>query len=94
MAIGQEKGPDIELVVHGDEFYARYETPDGFPVVYDDERGLFCYAHVRRGRYVSSGVPATEAPPSGVRRHAKEAAAVRQEKAGAREAARRPPDGA
>lgn len=40
----QEKGPDVELVVHGDEFYSRYETVDGYTVVYDVDRGLYCYA--------------------------------------------------
>jgi hypothetical protein len=26
----QDKGPDVELAVDGDEFYARYETTDGY----------------------------------------------------------------
>ncbi len=40
----QENGSDVELVVFGDEFYARYETKDGYTVVYDPDRGLYCYA--------------------------------------------------
>jgi hypothetical protein len=40
----QEKGSDVELVVFGDEFYARYQTKDGYTVVYDPDCGLYCYA--------------------------------------------------
>jgi hypothetical protein len=58
--------------------YATYETLDGFPAVYDDARGLFCYARVENGRYQSTGVPVTSAPPEGVVRHATESDAVRQ----------------
>src|SRR6185437_13622860 len=91
VTLAQENGPDVELLVYGDEFYARYETPDRYPVVYDDARGLFCYALLREGRFASSGVPATAPPPPDARRHAKEAPAVRQAKASARAAARQPP---
>jgi hypothetical protein len=45
--LGQGRGPDVELVVDGNEWYANYETPAGYSVIYDDERGLFCYARVR-----------------------------------------------
>ena len=93
VTIGQEKGPDIELVVHGDEFYARYETPDGYPVLYDDARGLFCYALLRDGRFLSTGVPASAPPPPGALPGVTESAPVRRASAAAREAARRsPPD--
>ena len=91
VTIGQEKGPDIELVVHGDEFYARYETPEGYPVLYDDARGLFCYALLRDGRFFSTGVPASAPPPPGALPGVTESAPVRQASAAAREAARRPP---
>ncbi len=40
----QENGPDVRLVVIGDEHYAQYETIDGYTVVYDVEKGLYCYA--------------------------------------------------
>ncbi len=91
VTIGQADGPDIDLVVHGDELYARYETPDGYPVIYDERCGLFCYALLRGGRFISSSVPASESPPPGARRHAAETDAIRQEKAEAKAAARRPP---
>ena len=45
----QENGPDVELVVFGDEFYARYETVSGYTVVYDGGRGLYCYADLLNG---------------------------------------------
>jgi hypothetical protein len=76
----QENGPDIELVVFGDEWYGWYETPTGHPVVYDAEKGLFCYAVVDEGRFVSTGVSASEAPPPGVEPHARESPAVRRAK--------------
>jgi hypothetical protein len=88
LAFGQERGPDIELVVHGDEYYARYETRDGYAVVYDGDRGLFCYARVVDGRYESTGVPAASAPPPGIERHSKESDAVRRAKVAERVAAR------
>ena len=76
--LGQENGPEVELIVSGTQLYATYETLDGFPAVYDNERGLFCYARLTDGRYVSTGVPVTSAAPPGVERHAKESDAVRQ----------------
>ena len=91
VTVGQAQGPDVELIVYGDQFYARYETPDGFPVVYDAERGQFSYARRTRGRFVSTGVPATAPPPSGTVRHAQEDPDVRQEKAGRRAAHQSPP---
>ena len=72
VTVGQARGPDVELVVYGDEFYARYETPDGFPVVYDAQQGQFSYARLDEGRFVSTGVPVTAPPPSGIERHAQE----------------------
>ena len=92
VTVGQAQGPDVELIVYGDEFYARYETPDGYPVVYDTERGQFSYARLDEGRFVSTGVPATAPPPPGTVRHAQEDPEVRQEKAG-RRGAPEPPTG-
>ena len=91
VTIGQANGPDIELIVRGDELYAHYETPAGYPVVYDHARGLFCYALLVKGRFHSSGVPATAAPPPAARRGGAESTSVRLARAGAREASRRPP---
>jgi M6 family metalloprotease-like protein len=76
----QERGPDVELVVNGDEFYARYETTDGYTVVYDLDLGLYCYAALENGAFVSTATPISKAPPVGLRRHLKESAEVRNRK--------------
>jgi hypothetical protein len=78
--LGQANGPDVDLIVSGTELYANYETPDGYPAVYDDSLGLFTYARVADGRFQSTGVPVTSAPPPGLQKHAKESDAVRAEK--------------
>ena len=80
VSLAQAKGPDVELIVKGTEFYATYETPEGFPVIYDEARGLFCYARVVGGRFESTGIPVTEQPPPGVARHVTESDEVRREK--------------
>ena len=49
--MGQANGPDVDLIVSGTELYATYETPEGFPAVYDDAVGLFCYARIVGGRF-------------------------------------------
>jgi hypothetical protein len=90
VTLGQGKGPDVDLIVYGDEFYARYETPEGYPAVYDDARGQFVYALLKDGQFVSSGVPVTAPPPKEAVPHVEEAPQVRQEKA-ARKAARQSP---
>lgn len=87
----QDNGPDVELVVFGDEFYARYETPDGYTVVYDPDRGLYCYAIVLSGRFASSGVSIAKPPPTDIRRGLKESETVRNEKFAQRLASLRPP---
>ena len=76
----QENGPDVRLVTIGDEHYARYETIDGFTVVYDSDLGLYCYARTIDGRFVSSGTPMNAAPPPDIRRHITESESVRKEK--------------
>jgi hypothetical protein len=91
VTLGQGQGPDVDLIVYGDDAYARYETPAGYPVVYDTDRGLFCYALLRDGKFVSSGVPATVAPPREAVPHAQEAPEVRLAKAAAKLARRSPP---
>jgi hypothetical protein len=78
--LGQANGPDVELVVTGTELYATYETPDGYPAVYDESRGLFCFARLVDGEYRSTGVPVTAEPPPGVERHARESDSVRARK--------------
>ena len=80
LSFGQRGGPDVELVVFGDEFYARYETLDGHSAVYDDALGLFCYARLVDGAFVSTGVPVSASPPPGAVLHGTESDAVRQAK--------------
>lgn len=88
----QENGPEVELVVFGDEFYARYETKDGYTVVYDPDRGLYCYALLLNGQFASSGIPISKRPPPDIRRGLRESETVRNEKFAQRHAALRPPE--
>jgi hypothetical protein len=80
VSLGQAKGGDVDLIVTGTELYATYETPDGYPAIYDAAAGLFCFARLVGGRFVSTGVPVTSAPPPGVERHARESDDVRSHK--------------
>jgi M6 family metalloprotease-like protein len=76
----QESGKEVELFVYGDEFYARYETKDGYTVVYDNDMGEFCYAEKVYGCLISSRIGLTKKPPSRIRRHLKEAPTIREKK--------------
>jgi hypothetical protein len=76
----QEKGPDVELVVFGDEFYSRRETKEGHTVIYDDSLGQYCYAILLEGEFASSGIPISEPPPPGLPPHLEEAEPIRREK--------------
>ena len=86
VSLGQANGPEVELIVSGTREYATYETLGGFPAIYDTDVGLFCYARVVDGRYESTGVRVTDAPPRGVQKHAKESESVRAAKIAEREA--------
>ncbi|MCK9441438.1 MAG: hypothetical protein M0Q13_08465 [Methanothrix sp.] len=77
----QEKGQEVKLVVHGDEFYAQYETEEGYSVVYDRELGLFCYALLKEGAFFSSKIPLSKSPPHNLEKHLEEAGSVRLAKA-------------
>lgn len=77
VSLGQGNGSEVELIVNGTVLYATYETVDGFPVVYDDDLEIFCYARVVDGRYDSTGVAVSSPPPPGVYRHARESDEVR-----------------
>ena len=90
LTFGQSNGPDIRLRVTGDEFYASYETLDGYTAVSDTDRGLFCYGYLHNGILVSSGVPVTAAPPPGVPRHLREELLVRNRRFEARRQRTRP----
>ncbi len=88
----QENGPEVRLVVNGDEYYARYETPDGYTVIYDPELGLYAYAlKDDDGKFVSSKIPLSEPPPAGISPHLEESDNVRAAKAAAKVARRTPP---
>jgi hypothetical protein len=86
VSLGQANGPDVELVVTGTELYASYRTPAGYPAVYDDGLGLFCFARLVDGAYQSTAVPVTATPPADVVPHAEESDAVRRRKIALRQA--------
>jgi hypothetical protein len=91
----QEKGPDVSLVVNGDESYARYETADGYTVIYDPDLGLYTYALIDdRGGFISSKTPTNEEPPPNLPLHLEENFSVRAAKAEAIIKKRSPPDSA
>ncbi|MEI8004283.1 MAG: M6 family metalloprotease domain-containing protein, partial [Methanothrix sp.] len=94
LTFSQEKGPEVKLRVYGDEFYSRYENMDGYTVVYDWNHGLYCYASLISGEFVSSEVDSSQSPPTGVRRHFKESGVVRNRKFDARYAKISPPSSA
>jgi hypothetical protein len=80
VSLAQAHGPDVDLIVRGTELYATYETPEGFPVVYDDALGLFFYARISSGKFESTGVAVTLPPPPDIERHVKESDEVRMRK--------------
>jgi M6 family metalloprotease-like protein len=80
VTFSQEKGPQVKLRIFGDEFYARHESIEGHTVVYDSDLGLFCYAVLINGEFVSSGVNLSQIPPPGARRHLKESEEIRNRK--------------
>lgn len=90
LSFGQRSGPEVRLIVHGDEFYARHETEDGYTAVYDDAQGLFCYAVLVGGAFVSSQAPISGGPPPHLPRHLQEVPAVRRGKRAARRTIVRP----
>jgi hypothetical protein len=69
----------VELVVIGDEFYARYETSGGYTAVPSPNSGGWWYATISDEEFVSTGVPVDKPPPPGLRRHVKVSASVRAE---------------
>lgn len=90
LTFGQRDGSEVQLLVFGTELYARYETADGYSAVYDDARGVFCYARLADGAFVSLGAPVTGPPPPGAVRHGQESEAVRQAKSAAAHAQKFP----
>ena len=86
----QDAGPPVQLVVWGDEFYARRETTSGYTVVYDRGLGLYCYAQLARGRFVTTGVPIVKPPPPGIPPHLHEWPLVRRDRVAIRSRALEP----
>lgn len=87
----QSDGPPIQLRVFGDEFYARYETLDGYTVVYDTQREKYCYAILVKGHLVSSGAPTDKPVPMGLLRHLQEDKEIRNRKFNQKYGMMRPP---
>ncbi len=77
---GQRGSAGAQLRIFGDEYYARYETLDGYSVVFDKDIGCYCYAQLVAGRFVSSGTPLYKPAPAGLQKHIKEDPQVRNEK--------------
>ena len=93
LSFKQENGPDVSLVVNGDESYARYETTEGYTVIYDPELGLYTYALTdNKGSFVSSKTPTSEEPPANLPLHLEETFSVRAAKAEAKIKKRSPPN--
>lgn len=71
--IREPDGSYVTLRVWGDEFYAVGETEDGFTVTRDDDTGLLSYAVLSEDgrRLESTGVPVSDPPPVGLRKHAR-----------------------
>jgi len=90
----QEAGPPVQLLVWGDEFYARRETTSGYTVVYDTGLGLYCYAQLAQGWFVSTRVPITKPPPPGIPQHLNEWPRVRRDRVAVRSRALQPPSAA
>ena len=77
LTLGQERGGEVRLRVFGDEHYARYETLDGYTVIYDAELGVFCYAALPGNRFQSTRVAVDQPPPAGLARHLQESLSTR-----------------
>jgi len=87
----QKNGPDVQLRVFGDEFYARYENLQGYTCVDDEAKGRHCYAALKDGAFESTGIPLDAPPPAGLPQHLKEAPYVRNEHFDDRFGALQPP---
>ncbi|MBU1171766.1 MAG: M6 family metalloprotease domain-containing protein [Proteobacteria bacterium] len=76
----QGDGPGVQLRVFGDEFYARYETLDGYTVIYDTRCEKYCFAILIKGHLASSGCPMDKPVPQGLVRHLQEDKDIRNKK--------------
>jgi len=77
ITLQQEDGSEVTLLVTGDEFYADYQTLEGYTAVYDQRLGKYCYAELAGGALVSTGLPVTKTPPEGLRRFLRETPEIR-----------------
>lgn len=80
IVLEQENGNPVNLIVTGDEFYARLETYQGYTVVYDNKLGLYCYATLLNGRFGSTEIPLHKRPSAGTKKHLQESPTVRADK--------------
>jgi hypothetical protein len=78
--LGQANGPDVELVVSGNPLYATYKTPQGYAAIYDHELGLYCYADLQEGSYVSTAISVGLPAPPGLPLQLMESGEVRARK--------------
>ncbi len=76
----QGDGPRVQLRVFGDEFYARYETLDGYTAVYDTRLEKYCFAILVKGHLTSSGAPIDKPVPKGLTKHIQEDKEIRNRK--------------
>ena len=77
----QPDGAVIELQGRGDEFYAVFETLDGYTVAYEPAARAYCYARLEAGRLVSTGQWAGRGQPAGLALHLRESDAARRAQA-------------
>ncbi len=78
----QPDGTQIEIRGSGDEFYAVFETLDGYTVVFDPVLKAYCFAQSGGdGQLASSGVEVQRGDPAalGLSRHLRVDPAIRQE---------------
>jgi M6 family metalloprotease-like protein len=71
-------------VVDGDEYYAIHETKDGYSTIYDESAGLYCYAALQDGQFISTSVSIAEKAPTYLKKHLRESNDVVEEKFGDR----------
>ncbi|WP_340386449.1 M6 family metalloprotease domain-containing protein [Paenibacillus sp. FSL E2-0151] len=71
---------EIKLRVYGDEFYARYESLEGYTAIYDDKLQKFCYASLVNGALTSNGIDITSPPPADLEVHLLENSVVKNGK--------------
>src|SRR5580765_4638497 len=61
----QPDGTKIKVIGSGDEFYAVFETADGFTVVFDEALRAYCFAKLAAdGQLVSTGKQVHQSDPA------------------------------